>query len=177
MKNENVRNMVKAAMLAALCTVGTMIIKIDMPVTGGYINLGDFFVILSGWILGPVWGFAAAGCGSMLADVFLSYMNFAPATFLIKGLMAVAAYYSFLLLRRTLKNISLSALFSAAISECIMVTGYFIFEFSILGFGLAAASSIPGNAVQGFAAIVFGVIAMTVFRKNTFLRKLLKVDL
>ena len=35
---------------------------------------------------------AAAGIGSMMADLFSGYAVYAPATFVIKALMALAAY-------------------------------------------------------------------------------------
>ena len=77
-------------MLAALTCVATIVIKIPSPLNG-YINLGDCIVLLSGWLLSPVYGFFAAGLGSALADLFSGYAAYAPATFLIKGLMALIA--------------------------------------------------------------------------------------
>ena len=47
---------------AALCFVATVIVKIPQP-SGGYFNLGDAFVLLSGWFLGPAYGAVAAGLG------------------------------------------------------------------------------------------------------------------
>ena len=44
-------------MLAALCCVATMIIKIPSPLKS-YLNLGDCVVLLSGWFLGSAYGFA-----------------------------------------------------------------------------------------------------------------------
>ena len=58
-----------AALMAAMACVATMVIKIPIPATGGYINLGDCIVLLSGIILGPVYGGIAAGLGSALADL------------------------------------------------------------------------------------------------------------
>ena len=46
-----------SALFAALACVATMIIKIPTPGTSGYIHPGDAIVILSGAILGPVWGY------------------------------------------------------------------------------------------------------------------------
>ena len=83
-----------ASLLAALCCVATMIIKIPSPLKG-YLNLGDCVVLLSGWFLSPLYGFLAAGLGSALADVFSGYVTYAPATFVIKGIMALIAYYDF----------------------------------------------------------------------------------
>ncbi len=82
--------MVFCALLAALCYVATRVIQIPSPMSG-YVNLGDSLVLLSGWMLGPWWGFCAAGIGSMLADVLSGYAYYAPATFLIKGVMALLA--------------------------------------------------------------------------------------
>ena len=44
--------------MAALVYVATSIIQIPSPVNG-YVNLGDCFVLLSGWLLGPWYGAAA----------------------------------------------------------------------------------------------------------------------
>ena len=65
--------LVVAALFAALTTVATMFIQI--PTLKGYIHLGDCFVILSGILLGPVYGACAAGIGSMLADVLTGYVD------------------------------------------------------------------------------------------------------
>ena len=46
------QKIVMASLLAALCCVATMIIKIPSPLKG-YLNLGDCVVLLSGWILSP----------------------------------------------------------------------------------------------------------------------------
>ena len=62
-------------MLAALICVATMVIKIPSPLNG-YINLGDCIVLLSGWLLSPVYGFMAAGLGSALADLFAGYVTY-----------------------------------------------------------------------------------------------------
>ena len=65
MSDKKIRTMVTAAVLAALSCVATMVVQIPSPMNG-YVNLGDCFVLLSGWLLGPWWGAAAGGIGSML---------------------------------------------------------------------------------------------------------------
>ena len=87
MKQGQTRTVILAALLAAFTTVATMIIKIPTP-TMGYIHLGDGLVLLCGILLGPGVGAAAAGIGSMFADVFSGYMSYAPATLIIKALTA-----------------------------------------------------------------------------------------
>ena len=57
------KEIVLAALMAALACVATMVIKIPSPLNG-YINLGDCIVLVAGWILSPAWGFLAAGIGS-----------------------------------------------------------------------------------------------------------------
>ena len=62
----NLKQTVMTALFAALACVATMSIRIPTPGTGGYIHPGDAIVILSGVILGPVWGqICSAGILSM----------------------------------------------------------------------------------------------------------------
>ena len=60
-----------ASMPAALTCVATMVIKIPSPLNG-YINPGDCIVLLSGWLLSPIYGFMAAVpvLGVILTQVF-----------------------------------------------------------------------------------------------------------
>ena len=148
------RKIVIAAMLAALTCVATMIIKIPSPLKG-YLNLGDCVVLLSGWMLGPVYGFLAAGIGSALADLFSGYIIYVPATFLIKGLMALVAYAGFKALNKKLGDLT-SRIITGICAEIIMILGYFVFEGFLYGF-VPSAVNIPANAMQGVAGIVIGV--------------------
>ena len=157
------KRIVTASMLAALCCVATMIIKIPSPLKG-YINLGDCVVLLSGWLLSPLYGFLAAGIGSALADVFSGYITYAPATFVIKGLMAIIAYFGFRLLHKRLGSFS-SRIISGTLSEIIIILGYFIFEGFLYGF-VPSLVNIPANAVQGVAGLIIGTILIKVFEKN-----------
>ena len=157
------KRIVIASMLAALVCVATMIIKIPSPLKG-YINLGDCVVLLSGWILSPLYGFLAAGIGSALADVFSGYITYAPATFVIKGLMAIIAYFGFRLLHKRLGSF-LSRILSGTLSEIIMILGYFVFEGFLYGF-VPSLVNIPANSVQGVAGLIIGTILIKVFEKN-----------
>lgn len=152
-----------AAMLAALACVATMIIKIPSPLKG-YINLGDCVVLAAGWILSPIFGFLAAGLGSALADLFSGYALYAPATFLIKGLMALAALYIYKMLNKKI-NSSVSRIISGFVAEVIMVLGYYIFEGFMYGFHESLVN-VPANAVQGVAGIIFGFVLIKIFEKT-----------
>ena len=152
-----------AAMLAALVCVFTMIIKIPSPLKG-YINIGDCVVLLAGWMLSPIYGFLAAGVGSALADLFSGYIIYAPATFVIKGCMALIAYYASTLLLKKSKSI-VRQIVSGALAEIWMIVGYFVFEGCLYGF-VPSLVNIPANGMQGIAGLVLGVVLMKIFEKH-----------
>ena len=173
-KNNTLVKMVLCALFASLCCVATMIIQIPTP-TGGFLNLGDAVVILSAFMLGPVYGAIASGLGSALADIFAGYAQYAPATFVIKALMALCVC----LVLRLAKNIiekkpGLSILFTAmggVFAEIIMIAGYLLFEAVILGYGAGAFASVPANSMQGVAGIVAGTLVTEIMRKSKIKEK------
>lgn len=166
MKRTKTQKMVMSAMLAALVCIATMIVKIPSPLKG-YMNLGDCVVLLSGWILLPVYGFLAAGIGSVLADVFSGYFVYAPATFFIKGIMALASYFGFKCISKKISSLP-SRIISGFVAEIIMVLGYYIFEGFMYGF-VASAVNIPANVIQGAAGLIFGTVLIRLFEKNKIL--------
>ena len=161
--NTKTKKIVIAALMAALACVATMIIKIPSPLKG-YLNLGDCIVLTAGWLLSPTYGFLAAGLGSALADVFSGYVTYAPATFIIKGLMALIAFYGFKLLDKKIGNLP-SRIISGIVAEIVMILGYFVFEGFLYGF-IPSAVNIPANGVQGIAGLIIGVILIKVFEKS-----------
>lgn len=161
--NKRTKTIVMASLMAALACVATMIIKVPSPLKG-YLNLGDCVVLIAGWMLSPTYGFFAAGLGSALADVFSGYMTYAPATFIIKGLMALIAFFGFKMLYKKLGNLP-SRIISGVIAEIVMVAGYFIFEGFLYGF-IPSVVNIPANAVQGAAGVILGVLLIKVFEKS-----------
>ena len=167
MSDKKIRTMVLAAVLAALACVATMVVQIPSPMNG-FVNLGDCFVLLSGWLLGPWWGAAAGGIGSMLADLLLGYGHYAPGTLVIKGCMALVAA----LIVKAMKESKASYVISAVVSEAIMVLGYFGYASLLLGKGWGAAASIPGNLVQGAMGMVIGLVLLVVLKRSKALEKL-----
>ncbi len=160
----NLKKMVLTALFTALTCIATMLIQIQMPATQGYVNIGDCFVLLGAWVLGPIYGAFAGGVGSALADALAGYMHYVPGTFVIKALMAVIAA----LLLRALgkKNAYLGQLVGGIAAELWMVLGYFIYAWLILGKGLAAATSIPGNLLQGAIGIVAAIALVVALRES-----------
>lgn len=157
------KKLVGAAMLAALICITTMMIKIPSPFKG-YLNLGDCVVLIAGWLLSPGYGFLAAGIGSALADLFSGYVVYAPATFLIKGCMAMVAFYGFKLFHNKIGLLP-SRIIAGVFAEIIMVFGYFIFEGFLYGF-IPSAVNIPANSVQGIAGLILGCLLIRMFEKR-----------
>ena len=150
-------------MLAALVCVGTSCITIQTP-PNGYVHIGDSIVLLCGWLLGPLWGFFAAGLGSALADFLLGYAVYAPVSFLIKGLMAMVAFYIFSLLAGK-RHMVFARILSAALAEVVMIVGYYLFDGFIYGFA-GFLASLPGYSFQAIAGIVLGVALIRLLEKT-----------
>lgn len=161
-----------AAMFAALICVATMLIQIPSPLNG-YVNFGDCFILVAAWVLGPVWGFAAGGIGSALADLFTGYVHYVPGTFIIKGLIAVAAALICRAIASKSDKLRLPAyILGAAVGEIIMVGGYYLYSATFLGKGFAgAAASVPGNLVQGVFGLVCGVVIIKIIAKTRVLSR------
>lgn len=157
------RKIVLAALLAALTCVATMIIKIPSPLKG-YINLGDGIVLAAGWMLSPGYGFLAAGLGSALADLFSGYVIYAPATLVIKGLMALMAYFIFTSMSKKSGKL-LSRVVSGVAAEILMILGYFVFEGFMYGF-IPSAVNVPPNGVQGIAGLIIGTVLIKTAEKS-----------
>ena len=159
--NTKTRKIVITALMASLTCVATMVIKVPSPLNG-YLNLGDCIVLLCGWLLSPWYAFFAAGVGSALSDLLSGYIAYAPATLVIKGLMALAAFFCFALIKKSGKLVP--RLVGGVLAETLMVTGYFVFEGFMYGF-VPSAVNIPANSVQGVAGLVIGLALIAVFEK------------
>ena len=160
--NVRTKKIVFSALFAALVCVATMIVKIPSGLNG-YLNLGDCVVLAAGWLLSPLYGFVAAGLGSALADLFAGYLIYAPATFFIKGLMALGAC---LVLRSFSKKLGslLSKVIGGLLAEAWMVLGYLLFESLLYGF-VPSLVNVLGNAVQGAVGLVLGVLLVQVLER------------
>ena len=153
MSDKKIKSMVMAAVMAALTYVATTVIKIPAP-TGGYVHIGDGLVLLCGWILGPWWGGAAAGIGSMLVDLLGGYMSFVPGTLIIKFLDAMAAA----LIVKALGRKTYSYVVGGLAGEAIMVAGYFVYEALALQLGMGAAAGVLANVGQGAVGLVIALV-------------------
>ena len=156
-------------MFAAIICIATIVIVIPSPLKG-YINLGDCAVLVAGWTLSPAYGLLAAGIGSALADMFAGYVVYMPATFAIKGIMAVIAHKVFASLDNGKRSIS-ARIVSGIAAETIMVMGYFVFEGLMYGFGPSAVN-IPANTVQALAGIAVATVAVRILEKSAVFKNM-----
>jgi len=74
-----------SAIFTSLVFAATVVFSSYVPQTTGFFNIGETMVYTTAILFGPFIGAFAGGIGSMLADLFLGYTHFAPATLIIKG--------------------------------------------------------------------------------------------
>ena len=152
------------AILTALTTVATMVFQIPFIATQGYFNLGDTFVMISGFLLGPIGGFIAGGTGSALADLFLGYPVYAPITFVAKGfeglLVGLFSFHT-----KEAARISGWDVIGILFGAVAMLLGYFLGEI-LLGYGIAAAFAelITINLLQVTAGALVAVFVGPIVR-------------
>ncbi len=87
-----VKDLSIAAVFIAIVYVATSILKIDIPATGGYFNVGDSMIYVAALLFGPVVGGIAGGIGASLADL-IGFWEFAPGTLVIKGFEGLIVGY------------------------------------------------------------------------------------
>ena len=147
-------------MMAALVFVATYFFKLPVSVTQGYIHLGDGFILLGAALLGAP-AVAAAAVGSMLADLLGGYTLYILPTFLIKGAVAWVAVRAFVRTRPAW----VIALW-LVLAEAVMVLGYFVLEWLVLGYGLAAAlGAVLPNIVQGLSGVLIAAVLMPLLKR------------
>jgi len=153
MSDQKVRKLAMGGVMAALVFVMTYLPKVPVPVTGGYVHLGDGMIFLATMLLGPM-GVAASAVGSALSDLVGGYMTYLIPTFLIKGAMALVAWKLYK------PSNWLQTAIAFIIAEAVMVAGYFAFETVLYGVP-AALGAVGPNAIQGVAGVIVGLLCAT----------------
>ena len=135
MRNLSVKKLTMAGVMAALVFVMTYVPKVPVPVTGGYVHLGDGAIFLSVLLLGPLG----------------IYMVYVLPTMVIKGLVALIAW-------KIWKEGSwLRAVIAFVLAEVVMVAGYFALEAVMYG-AAAAWAAVGPNCIQGIAGVALGLV-------------------
>ena len=162
------RMVVMTAAFAALACAATMVVKVPSP-TGGYMNLGDTVVLLSGYLLGPGWGALAGSIGPALADVLLGAPLYAPATLAIKAGMAALAAVCWQAFGRGRGTLGLAA--CGAVGELPMVLGYWLYDGALMGSLVGAAAGIPSNLVQAAFGIAASTLLAAALGRSAYVRR------
>jgi uncharacterized membrane protein len=139
------------AMLIAVTTVFTLLVRIPIPATQGYINFSDVATFFSGFTFGPLVGGLAGGVGAAIADLIGGYAQFAPLTLLAHGLQGVLAG----LIGR--KGTWLALILGWLAGTCAMVGIYLLGEGLILTTFPNAVVEAPFNLLQNAVGGLIGI--------------------
>ncbi len=177
---------VSIAVLTAVTAVFTLLVRIPIAPTRGYINLGDVAIFFTAFTFGPVTALLSGGLGTAIADLLAGYAQWAPITLVIHGLQGLVAglVVRGMVARPTrltaasgeeesaeeleagVRNpLPLLAVIVAGILGTVIMAGlYFLAAGIMYGFGPAAVE-IPGNLIQNVVGIIGGVLlSKTVLR-------------
>jgi uncharacterized membrane protein len=149
-----------AALLIALTTVFTLLVRVPVPATQGYVNLSAVAIAFAGLIFGPWVGLVAGGVGAALADLLGGYAQFALLSLVAHGLEGFAIGW----LGRGRKAVPgmILAWFGGAV---IMVASYLVGEGLILTGWPAAIAEMPSNTFQAVVGAVVGIPLVLAVRK------------
>ena len=150
---------VVTALFMALTMIATMFIRIPLPL--GYINLGDAFIFLSVFLLGPVCGTIAGGVGAGLADL-VGYITYAPGTLVIKSAMAILTWLIYQILKNATKKTVIAEIAGGIVGTIVMAAGYFLYEVLLFTTAGVAILNMPWNLLQGGVGLAIAVAVMRV---------------
>jgi len=172
-RGRTVQSIAVLGVFTALTTAATMFLSVSIPVTKGYFNIGETMVYTSALLFGPFIGAFTGGVGSMLADLFLGYVIYAPATLVVKGLEGFLV--GFLGSKRPFKSEAAWRAFSlisgAALAVVVGYVGLTLYSGSLeatWGFGpwtvTSAGPEVPGAFWIGLAAACFVLVSYAGFK-------------
>lgn len=150
---------------SALICILTMVISIPIPATQGFINIGDAGVMITGLLFGPIIGGIAGGVGSSLADIFLGYTIYAPATLVIKGLEGFIVGLIADPKKQT-SRINHRDIFSVIAGGITMVYGYFLYEIFLWGVPGALYELFLNGIIQFGLGAISAILFILAIRKN-----------
>ena len=88
-----IKKLCTAAVLMALTVCATAFMSFPVPnMQGAYVHPGDIIIFLSVLLIGP-YAAVVGGLGGFAADLIVGAGVYAPATLVIKALMALACYF------------------------------------------------------------------------------------
>ncbi len=188
--NDRTSKVVLTGIMTSLILVSTMIFRIHIPFTQGYVHLGDAAIFIAVLIVGKKYGTFASGVGSALADLFSGYAYYAPWTFAVKALMAFVVgaaleHYEkkmheeknrekgnskvhqgespWLNSKGRIPTLELLAMFFGGVEMCV---GYYISASLMHGNWYTPLFSIPGNIAQFIVGMVIAIALASALYKT-----------
>lgn len=151
-------SVVMTALMIAIITVSIMFIKFPIPLTQGYVHLGDAMIFIAVLVLGWKNGAIAAAAGAALGDILGGFAMWAPWTFVIKGVMAIilGLMIGYALKKKwvMIGKMPLGAILGMIVSGIVMVIGYFFAEGIMYHNWAVAALGIPWNIGQFVVGLI-----------------------
>ncbi len=174
-KQMNTMQLAVTGLMAALVFVGSMV-SIPIPLPAGpatRIHLGNIFCLLSGFVLGPVFGGLSAGIGSFFFDLLNpQYIADSPFTFCFKFLMGFLCGKLARLHGRSAENMKLNFLAAAGgqLTYIVLYAGKGFIENLLMRMELIPALGILGTKIaasmtNGLIAVVLSVPLYFVIRR------------
>lgn len=167
-KNSTV-NLTLTGLMGALVFVATEFFKVEIVVGGEKTMVGfaNVFCILSGLLLGPVYGGLAAGVGSFIFDITSGWASSAPVTLVTKFAMAFLCGLIAWGGDRAGKKLSriITAAVTGSLSYCALYLGYSCLKQMLLGSSAAAAAVIITTKLAATLtnAVIADVIAVPLY--------------
>jgi uncharacterized membrane protein len=159
-KRMSTQALVLSGLLAALVTLATLFFKLPLPITQGYVHLGDTLILLSAMLLGPL-AAPIGGIGSALADLLSGYGIYVLPTLCVKALVGFLAGFR---LRIDDRHALLRCALTFTVAELVMVLGYAVFEGFAFDVKTALADVLP-NLGQALASVVLACALLPLARR------------
>lgn len=151
-----------ATMMATLVCVSTMLIRVPIPATEGYFNIGDAMIMVAALTFGPIVGAVAGGIGASLADLLGGWYVWVIPTLIIKGIEGFLV--GWIISKSEGKNFK-NVILAWIVGGSEMILGYFIAQVYMYGVS-AALVEVPFNFVQMAMGGVVGIPIFQILRRR-----------
>ena len=114
------RKLTMSALFTAMVCVATLFIHLPVPMTGGYVHIGDALIYLAATMMPMPYAIASAVVGAGLADAMGGYYVYIFPTAIIKMLMVLP------LSSKSEKIVSVRNVIGLVAASAIGLAGYFV---------------------------------------------------
>lgn len=161
-----IREITLVGLMAAMVYVASAFLQIPIPTAIGNtrLHMGNVMCLLSGLLLGPIWGGLSAGIGSVFFDLTNpAYISSAPFTFVFKFFMAWICGILYLKWSTKKKTVVYSSI-AATAGALSYVALYLLKSFfeSYVFLQLPFQAVILSVSQKGVVSVINGIIAVIV---------------